>query len=347
MNETKHPVAVSPPERAPLPAERAPAAGDLDAWRRVRELALRQLDRFMSLEPKVLRGDDPDAIHDIRVASRRLQQIVDLLYPPPAQGEIRKLRRKIRRCRRALSEVRNCDVQLQRVTKLLAAKGTARRESWEAVRHYLRQRRSETYAKALRKLSKVNLAVFYVRLKGYLVVDGARNPAGQAGRRIEMPDDLAPEQFYERVGQALEGVWQAFEAQVELSHHDPRAAVLHGVRIAAKRLRYLIEVFRDFDVPGSAKTLTWLRGLQQHLGNWHDLEVLEQMMIAMVARPEFLQDHLDLAMGVERLILRNRTGKKNYREKYTQMTLDSEGYQQMKDWVAEVLASPSAVFLES
>ena len=29
------------------------------------------------------------------------------------------------------------------------------------------------------------------------------------------------------------------------------------------------------------------------------LEVLEQMLIEMVARPEFLRDHLDIAMGVD------------------------------------------------
>jgi hypothetical protein len=30
--------------------------------------------------------------------------------------------------------------------------------------------------------------------------------------------------------------------------------------------------------------------LQTHLGDWHDLEVLEQILIGMVARPKFLRD---------------------------------------------------------
>ena len=91
-------------------------------WQRVPELARRQLDILISLQPKVLRGDDPDAIHDMRVASRRLQQILDLLYPKPRPQKIRKLRRIIRRARTTLSGVRNCDVLLQRVEKLLARK---------------------------------------------------------------------------------------------------------------------------------------------------------------------------------------------------------------------------------
>jgi CHAD domain-containing protein len=319
------------PEAVAPPSEVEP----VDAWKKVRKLAIRQLDRFMSLEPRVLRGDDPDAIHDLRVASRRLQQIVDLLHPKPRPAEVRRLRRKIQRCRRALGEVRNCDVQLLRVEKTLASKRTASRESWEAVRHYLRQRRAENFDKAVRKLGKVNLAVFYVQLKEHLVPHPGRG---------EPVEGLRSEKFYERVGEALARVWHGMEAQVAQSHRDANAAVIHKVRIAAKRVRYLIEVIRAFQVPGAARTLARLRALQRLLGDWHDLEVLEQMMIEMVARPEFLRDHLSLAMGVERLILRNRAHKQGYRQKYARATTDSGDYQQIKEWVAGILASPAAAF---
>ncbi len=329
---------------AAAPAEVLPARKPRDEWGTVRTLALRQLDRFMSFEPKVLRGDDPDSIHDMRVASRRLQQVLDLLYPPPAAGEIRNLRRKIRRCRRALSEVRNCDVLLDHVEGFVRRKRATRREEWTAVEHYLRERRAASFEKALRKLSKVNLAVFYVHSRGYLVTDSAGPPAGRPSRAIVSPQELAPEQFYERVSEALERVSTAFEAQVARSREDSRAPVIHGVRIAAKRVRYLIEVIHEFAVAGSGEILAWLRLLQQHLGDWHDLEVLEMMMIEMVARPNFLRDHLELAMGVEKLILRNRADKKRYEEKYFQLTQDSEGLRRLKEWVGYVLSSPSAAF---
>jgi CHAD domain-containing protein len=319
------------------PAEAEPA----NAWLKVRKLALRQLDRFMSLEPKVLRGDDPDAIHDLRVASRRLQQILDLLYPAPRPGEIRKLRRKIQRCRRVLGEVRNCDVQLQRVERTLASKRTARREGWEAVHHYLHQRRSEHFEKAVRKLGKVNLAVFYVQLKEHLTPSLV---VSSVVREDERPIELGAEQFYERVGAGLERVWRGMETQVAQSHRDPSAAVIHSVRIAAKRVRYLIEVIREFNVPGAAKALTRLRTLQQLLGDWHDLEVMEQMMIEMLARPQFLRNHMEIALSVERLILRLRLRKEMHKQKYFAMTRDSEGYQQIKEWVTKFLASPAKAF---
>lgn len=332
------------PEGAVPPAAEAPDAAARDEWGTVRGLALKQLHRFMALEPRVLRGDDPDAIHDMRVASRRLQQILDLLYPRPRPNEIRGLRRKIRRSRRCLSQVRNCDVLLQRVEKTLRRKRPSRREVWMAVRHFLRECRAESFDKALGKLGKLNLAVFYVHLKRHLVPEeGNSGPAHQTHHGAPA-EELRPQQFYERVGEALDRVGRGFESQLALSHSNPTAAVIHGARISTKRLRYLIEAIAEFGVSGSAEELAWLRRLQQHLGDWHDLEVLEQMMIRMVARPEFLRDHLELAMGVEKLIARNRALKEKFKTEYFRMTLDSPDVQRLKDWVGYLLASPSAAF---
>ncbi len=320
-----------------------PAAPRRNEWATVRRLARKQLDRFMSYEPKVLRGDDPDSIHDLRVASRRLQQILDLLYPKPRPGEIRDLRRRLRRVRRSLSDVRNCDVLLAGAEQRLKRKRTARREAWTAVAHYLRQRRQTSFDKALRKLGKANLTVFYVLLKDHLSLPGERPARGGRAPARSFPE-LAPEQFYERVGAAVERVWGAFRTQLELSQRDPRPEVIHGARIATKRLRYLLEVIGAFGVSGTAQQLAWLRGLQTLLGDWHDLEVLEEMMIAMLARPEFLREHLALAMAVEKQIERQRAEKRNFQEKFFAMTLDSPQVESLGAWVAYLLESPSAAF---
>jgi CHAD domain-containing protein len=302
------------------------------------------LDRFISFEPRVLKGDDPDAIHDMRVASRRLQQILDLTYPQPHPREVRRLRRSIRRSRRALGEVRNCDVLVGRVQGFLKRKRSARREAWMAVEHYLLARRSASFLKAMRKLSKVNLGVFYVHMKDCVTRIGSDAAPGRHERGESPAERPALEPFPERLGQALEGVWTSFDEQIALSHRDPRPAVIHGVRIAAKRLRYLLEVVYAFDVPGSAEALTWLRQLQQHLGDWHDLEVLEQMMIEMIARPDFLREHVPLVIELEKLILRNREHKQEFRELYFQMTRDTAELRRLKEWVGYLLESPSAAF---
>lgn len=340
--ETTAPALVETPEAqppAPLPVEKASPAS-AGPWDKVRKLALRQLDRFVLLEPKVLAGNNPEAIHDIRVASRRLQQVIDLLYPPPRSGEIRRLRRKIRRCRRALGEVRNCDVLLEYVGKFLARKRAPQRETWLAVHHYLLARRAQSFEKAIRKISKINLAVFYIHLKAWLSSKGTT--PGPDHHAPAVPEKLPAEEFHERIAQDLGKYWQAFETQVAQSHRDSRPSAIHAVRIASKRLRYLTEVIQAFEVRGSREAIGWLRSVQQRLGDWNDLEVLERLMIEMIVRPEFLRDQLGLAMSVEKLILRTRAVKKRVAEKYFEITRDAREFERVKEWVSYVLASPPA-----
>jgi CHAD domain-containing protein len=326
----------SPPDVASAPPR--------DEWIAVRQLAMRQLNRFMALEPKVLRGDNPDAIHDMRVASRRLQQILDLLYPKPRPRDLRALRRKIQRSRRCLSEVRNCDVLLAQTEKALASKRVSRRDTRVALRQYLSGRRAESFDKALSKLGRVNLAVFYLDLRCYLGPIEMGAPLSHQPHHPSPAVELTPALFYQRLGESLGRVWRAFESRLAFSRSDPRPPVIHSARIATKRLRYLIEVIAEFDVAGSEESLGWLRQLQRRLGEWHDLEVLEQMMIEMVARPDFLREQLEMAMGVEKLIARNRVLKRKLQERYFRMTLESPDLLRLKDWVGYLLSSPSAAF---
>ncbi|HUZ47275.1 MAG TPA: CHAD domain-containing protein [Terriglobia bacterium] len=307
-------------------------------WVCARGLAIKQLNRCVSLEPKVLQGDNPGAIHDLRVATRRLQQALDLMFPSPRPGEIRKLRKRLKRCRSALSEVRNCDVLLERVDSSLARKRMSRRQARSAIRDYLVIRRAARLEKALHKLTAANLSEVYVRMKEFLLRGGEASAAGGN----EGPQNLTARQFHALVGENLKGVWGTLDEQIARSRRKPQAAVLHRVRIAAKRLRYLVEILHAFEVSGSAEVLVWLRGLQKHLGNWHDLVVFEEMAVEMVADPRFLRDHLELAMDIERLILKNRRLKTKFEGKYLEAVSDQANLLRIKEWAGRIIASPVA-----
>jgi CHAD domain-containing protein len=313
-------------------------------WDRVSRLARKHLGRCMSLEPKVLQGNDPDAIHDLRVATRRLQQVIDLIYPSPHAGVIRKLYRGLRRCRRSLSEVRNYDVLLERVDAALSRKHTARREAWETIGEYLEASRSARLEKSLRKLAKANLSAIYVRLKEHLPTGENAAPASAhngVGQR------LTSAQFYERIGDGLQTAWTDLEQEIAQSRHEHSPAVLHRTRIAAKRARYLIEVIHAFDVPGSKEALIWLRSLQTQLGDWHDLVVFEEAVIGMIADPAFLRDRLEMAFQIERLIMRNRAATAKREKKYFEMTRNNMGFIKTREWVRRIVDSPAALFAQS
>jgi CHAD domain-containing protein len=347
MEEPRENTPAHPAGTAKVLAKKPGIAPPANEWSKVRKLALRHLNRFVSLEAKVLKGDDPGAIHDMRVASRRLQQVLDLIFPKPLPREARRLRRKIRRCRRVLGDLRNCDVLLQQVQGRLARKRCPGREAWRAVEQHLQERRSKSFSRAIRKLSKVNLAVFYMRAKEILERLRPAPEPGPGLHPVVHPDRPALEPFPARLAQALAGVWREFEEQVAASHREKTAPSIHAARIGAKRLRYLLEVASHFGLAGSSNALTWLRKIQQHLGDWHDMEVLEEMIIEMIAQPEFWRDQLPLAMATGKLILRNRTTKLGFREKYFQMTLDSPIYQGIKNWAEGLLAATTLTMADA
>ena len=319
------------------PPENSPPSPNDENRKRVQEMALRQLHRFISYEAKVLKGDDADAIHDMRVASRRLQQVLDLLYPDPQPQMVRRSRKQIRRCRQLLGDVRNCDVMLEIVNRSLARKRSARREAWTAVQHFLIMRRSEAFLVAVRKVGKLNLSILYVNLKELLEHDNAHHPSADASH--PPGDDAARPKFANDLNQALESVWNHFADQIAHSHRDSHPEIIHGARIATKRLRYLLEVFHELGAPGSADALICLRQLQKDLGDWHDLVVLEQMTIEMLAHTKFLRDHLPLAMQVEKLILRNRENRVGLEEKYFHLSGESIEMQRLKEWISGRLAT--------
>ena len=311
-------------------------------WEEVLDVARQHLKRFIGLEPKVLQGDDPEAIHDFRVASRRLQQVLDLLYPKPRPKKIRKLRRVIQRCRQAFSTVRNCDVLIQRVNGSLACKRTGQRESWMAFREHLETRRLDAFQQAVGKLSRLNLSDFYVRLQGCLNAPphSLSNPGGTVSDESQPGYGVEVGTLEDRLVRELQLTWEAFDTRVSHSQKERDPDSLHAVRIAAKRLRYLIEVIGELGVADTKKILSRLRRLQQHLGDWHDLEVIEQMMAEMLARPRFLRSNINLAIKMRRLMLKNQKSKTIYEKKYFDSAIISSGCSELKAWVIKVASKP-------
>lgn len=324
--------------------------------RRVLKLALKQLDRLVALEPKVLRDEAIEPVHSLRVASRRLQGLMDFLYAAPAPGGIRKLRRRLKRVRVALGELRNQDVMVWRIGRALARKRIAHRAAWEAAHDYVRKLRPKTAQRAHRKLTKLNLSDLYVRLRQELTDCCPGGPADVARvitfpdeRAVAVPAPIAPDMEARtesdsggatsagRFSERLDELWQDFAAKAAASLQDPGG--LHALRIAAKRLRYLVEVAAELDVTGSREALVWLRDLQSRLGDWHDFQVLGGTMLEMVAHRAFLEKHLPLAIEVEKLVLSLRSSKTRSCERYLGQIFESPEYRRTADWVSQCAAS--------
>jgi CHAD domain-containing protein len=302
-------------------------------WGAVVAVARKHLLEYIALESRVLKGDDIVAIHDFRVASRRLQEALDLLYPQPRSKRLQKLRRRIRRSRRALSDLRNCDVVMQHVKEFSAKSSPAQQHTWTAFEEYLQKRRLDDFQNGVGKLSRINLADLYVRLEESLAATEQSllktQPESAAdGKAREMHGSL-----HSRVTHALQLRWKNVSEQLAATESGESGASLHGIRIASKRIRYLIEVIRELKIADTRGMLGHLRRVQSALGDWHDIEVLEQMISEMVARPEFLRKNIKLAIELTRLMLKTEKIKQAYHDRYMRLAASPEGWSALESWM--------------
>ena len=293
----------------------------------VRELGLRRLRHFTTLISKAGHMGKPKTIHDIRVASRRLQQILDYLYPAPRPPSIRRLRSRLRRSRRILGKLRDYDVFIASIDKRLKSKRLAQRQALIAVHDRLKQRRVKLMKKARERFDKEDVPDLCSQLNSLLNNSGLQT----AAEKFPPPRPEAMDIAWKRL-------WRDFSGEVAESLREPRPVNIHGVRIKAKRLRYLLEVIEELGNPHAEMALVWLRRLQQQLGDWHDLEVQEKILLKINSR-QALSSAAVKNSSLSDLIDEMHAAKVNIERACLQMVGDDREWVQLHQWMTKHFAS--------
>jgi CHAD domain-containing protein len=251
--------------------------------KRFLKLAHKRLERFVTLLPKVTVSDDPDVIHDLRVASRRLQQALRVITPKPKPAKSKKTIRVLRQVRQALGPCRNLDVNLGliREKRQHAAAGMIQR-AWEMVEGDLEEKRQSLLERARRTVAYHDIFAFIERAKAVLKA---------ADHDDEAFETSAIGKLEETVSESMTTWEEAFATAYE----QRDASALHGFRLASKKLRYRAELLVDLGQGNTRPMVDELKKLQRALGDWHDRWVLMRQVAEFVAQPEFLADHPDLS----------------------------------------------------
>ena len=234
------------------------------------DLVERQLSIVQKLVPAVLVGEQPDDVHDLRVATRRLQQCLTASFPEPRPDGLRAIRRRLRKLRRALGEWRNDDVLLDTVAR------RSRRARSEPRRRLLGLLSADLAARRRREIRRARRAILRLDL-GTLGDD-------VAALLRELPTNGSTPR--ERLEEALREGWRQWHAALELAAGSRSIADVHALRIAGKRLRYRMEIMNELGGAEWKPVLTWLKSLQERLGDWHDRQVLYAATARALSRPE-------------------------------------------------------------
>jgi CHAD domain-containing protein len=296
-----------------------------DDLRELRKLGMKRLRRFSSLSAKVMQTARPKAIHDVRVASRRLQQILDCLYRPPRPAAVRRLRSRIRSVRRSLGELRDYDVFIASMERRLRPKEPVQRSAVIVMRERLGKHRARLMKKAHNAIIKNDVPGLCAQLNTLLSHAGPGDRAGPQQPPIEA---------------VVHKAWKKFAKQVAKSLRGPRPANMHQVRIRAKRLRYLLEVVAELGNPDVEAHLEWLRRLQQCLGEWHDLEIQETILLKMGSRGSSTSDRIRNDILID-MIHAMHGAKENLEQEYRKTLVKGGGWRRLRRWMAAGRASKS------
>ena len=217
--------------------------------------------------PAAVAGEDA-GVHQARVATRRLREAVPVLATGLKHSKAGKARRKIRRLTRALGTVRELDVTLQLISEL-TQKERLPRTALEEIRRHVIQERDKRRAVMLERLEAVD--------------------ADKLGRRLESVSDALEKSQDEGWRQVLSAriVKRARRLQDAITKAGQMYAPdrLHDVRIAAKKLRYGVELAADSGVRAGAPLVTRIKRVQDLLGRLHDMQVLESHIAEVQAGP--------------------------------------------------------------
>jgi CHAD domain-containing protein len=234
----------------------------LSAARGARLIALDRLDRAgdeanrLSNNPHSL-----DALHDLRVALRRVRSWLRAFRPDLEDSVARKDRHRLRDLVDATNRGRDADVQVEWLR-------AASKDADETLRRG---------AKRLIELIRAERGTAGAPLNGNSLerFDKERSRLMKRLSNINepvRPPSAPPPTLAGAIGARLPGHLEALRQALDLvrSADDDREA--HAARIAAKRLRYLLEPAED--VRGCKSLVKQLKSLQDDLGELHDAHLL-------------------------------------------------------------------------
>ncbi|HEV2245836.1 MAG TPA: hypothetical protein VGW37_04205, partial [Terriglobia bacterium] len=75
--------------------------------------------------------------------------------------------------------------------------------------------------------------------------------------------------------------------------------------------------------------------------------VFEECVLGMLADRDFLRDHLEMAIQIERLMMGNRALKSKLEKKYFDLVQDRTGFLKTREWARRMVDSPAALLAGS
>ena len=235
-----------------------------------------RLNTMIAEMPAVVCGEDMDSIRRMRVASRRLAVAMKILGNKNTLA-LRPLEKRVRKIRRLLGSARDLDVQIQSVS-VFQEQAEEKRFEPGIARLLLRleQKRAHIQPTILKIFDQIEKEGILTRFSEVL---------HRAQIRYKMQDGKMDFSLTRQI--AFENVHLRLQVLCSLAPflNIPAAVIQHhSMRVAAKRLRYAMEIFKKLYGDDLDRFIRAIKGLQDHLGALHDADIWVETI------PFFIED---------------------------------------------------------
>ena len=253
-----------PPDLGPTTVDRSMSVGDL-----AMVVLRRQFAKVLAHEPGTRLGEDPEELHDMRVAIRRMRVAFKLFAPYlPARSLV--LRDELKWAGSALGEVRDLDVHLAGVRAWARKLGPDDARALAGLAGPLETQRTSARRRMIRALDSRRFERLVERMTATLVRGPLRSGISHRAAALAIGPEII-EQSYGRVVKSAR----------RLKRSSPPER-FHRLRIRFKTLRYALEFHRELYGKPADEAIRALVGLQDLLGEHQDADVATQWLRTLV-----------------------------------------------------------------
>jgi CHAD domain-containing protein len=242
------------PEELPAPSA---------ALEHLRRFLREQYVRILAHDPGVRLGDDPEDLHQLRVAARRLRSVLRTAKPLLEGAWVDDLRDELAWLGGELGPARDFDVLSDHVHKEAGKLGASDRTALKPLLEKLEQDGEDARRRVLEALSSER---YFALLKRLEEAAGGPPPGDEKGSLV-----TAAKAEFGRLGKAMKRLADT-----------PSAENVHRVRIKGKRARYAAELVEDELGKSVRRLIAAAKRFQDVAGEHQDAVVAEERIRALV-----------------------------------------------------------------
>ncbi|MEO6443865.1 MAG: CHAD domain-containing protein [Gemmatimonadaceae bacterium] len=230
--------------------------------RAARMVAIALLADALAQRERLAQRDDPEALHDFRVAVRRLRSWLRVQGSVLGRSAPKRAHKWLRRLAHATNASRDAEVFIAWLAREKATLTARQRVGAAWLTHRLQQQQQLASGKIAAQVARD-----FERARELLE---ERLPVYQLSLHVHEGARMAT--FAGEMASLVRGQSALLRRRLDLlrTRHDDEAA--HRARIAGKRLRYLLEPIESHVAEGKP-TIARLKRLQDALGDFHDTHV--------------------------------------------------------------------------